>query len=190
MQLSGDNTYKGGTTVTAGTSPSPGSTPSAPVPWPSIPTAMQLQSSLGQSVVVPSVTFDGSPGSWTGTLDLTNNKLIVQATVTHAAAVVTLQTQSHSVLNSSTMPMAGIAVIDNGALATPFATFGNQPVDTNSILIAPELLGDSNADGHVDLTDLSAVLNNFLARIHRRLDLRKFRRRPNNRPHRFVRRPE
>ena len=34
-------------------------------------------------------------------------------------------------------------------------------MDTNSILIAPELLGDSNIDGHVDLNDLNTVLNNL-----------------------------
>ena len=58
-------------------------------------------------------------------------------------------------------PGFGIAVIDNGALATPFATFGGQAVDANSILVGAELLGDANADGTVDLTDLSTVLNNF-----------------------------
>ena len=52
-------------------------------------------------------------------------------------------------------------MIDNGVLTTPFTTFGGQPVDANSILISQEIQGDSNADGHVDLTDLSTVLNNF-----------------------------
>ena len=123
---------------------------------------VRLQNNLANAVILPSVTFDGSPSAWFGTLDLTNNKLIVEATVSHATAVANLQSQSHSVLNSSTMPATfGIAVIDNSALPTPFTTFGNQPVDANSILISPELLGDANADGHVDLTDLSAVLNNF-----------------------------
>ena len=30
-----------------------------------------------------------------------------------------------------------------------------------AILIAPEILGDANADGKVDLTDLSTILNHF-----------------------------
>src|SRR6202012_3097129 len=55
----------------------------------------------------------------------------------------------------------GIAVVDNAVLATPFTAFGGQTVDANSILVSQELLGDSNIDGHVDLTDLSTVLNNF-----------------------------
>ena len=35
------------------------------------------------------------------------------------------------------------------------------PVDSNSILVAPELLGDANLDGQVTLSDLALVLNNF-----------------------------
>ncbi|HUO07210.1 MAG TPA: hypothetical protein VM008_02675, partial [Phycisphaerae bacterium] len=41
------------------------------------------------------------------------------------------------------------------------STFGGLSVDSSAILISPELQGDANADGHVDLTDLSTVLNNF-----------------------------
>src|SRR6202012_113943 len=66
---------------------------------------------------------------------------------------------SHA-LTSSTMPANfGIAVLDNAI--TNFTTFGGVTVDPNSILVGPELLGDANADGSVDLTDLSTVLNNF-----------------------------
>jgi hypothetical protein len=101
-------------------------------------------------------------------LDVTDNKVIVRDSVNHATTFATLQ---NDVIYGSTHP-AGItstalpantalAVIDNGALATPFTTFGGQSVDSNSILIAPELLGDANVDGHVDLTDLSIVLNDF-----------------------------
>jgi hypothetical protein len=52
-----------------------------------------------------------------------------------------------------------MAVIDNGVLHK--TSFGGVAVDAGSILISQELLGDSNVDGHVDLTDLSTVLNNF-----------------------------
>ena len=38
-----------------------------------------LQSGLVNSVAVPSVTFDGGPGAWLGALDVTNDKLIVEA---------------------------------------------------------------------------------------------------------------
>ena len=123
---------------------------------------LQLQSGLSTAVVSPSVTFDGSVGNWSGTLDLTNNKLVVEAVVTKASALANLQSQAGTVLMSSTKPGTfGIAVVDDAALAVPLATFGGQPVDSNSILVSQELLGDANIDGHIDLTDLSTVLNNF-----------------------------
>jgi hypothetical protein len=49
--------------------------------------------------------------------------------------------------------------MDNGVLNK--TAFGGVSVDVGSVLVGAELLGDSNADGHVDLTDLSTVLNNF-----------------------------
>src|SRR5208337_4412300 len=50
---------------------------------------------------------------------------------------------------------------DNAAIAAPFSTFGGVSADSNSILVAPELLGDLNIDGHVDNTDLTMLLSNF-----------------------------
>jgi hypothetical protein len=52
-----------------------------------------------------------------------------------------------------------VAVLDNAV--TNFATFGCVSVNSNSLLVSPELLGDANADGHVDSSDLSTVLENF-----------------------------
>jgi hypothetical protein len=97
-------------------------------------------------------------------LDITNNKLIIEATsLTKSSSLSSLQNfVSTHALTSSTLPANfGIAVMDNAALAVHFSTFGGLPVDTNSLLISPELLGDANADGHVDPTDLSTVLNHF-----------------------------
>jgi autotransporter-associated beta strand protein len=122
---------------------------------------VQLQAGLAKAVLTPSLTFDGSVGAWSGTLDLTNNKLIVES-VSKATDLANLRSQNGSAIVSSTLPANfGIAIVDNAALAMPFATFGGQAVDANSILISAELLGDTNLDGHVDLTDLSTVLNNF-----------------------------
>jgi hypothetical protein len=55
----------------------------------------------------------------------------------------------------------GIVLIDNSSLTTPLTTFGGVPVDSHSILLAGALFGDANLDGHVDLSDLSIVLNDF-----------------------------
>ncbi|HUO07992.1 MAG TPA: autotransporter-associated beta strand repeat-containing protein [Phycisphaerae bacterium] len=122
---------------------------------------------LNASDTFASLTLGGSAGAWTGELDLAGNKLIIKPTpATKSATLATLQDQAaygatHATgITSSTLPANfGIAVLDNAI--TNFSTFGGQSVDINSLLVAPELLGDANADGHVDLTDLSTVLNNF-----------------------------
>ena len=116
------------------------------------------------------LTLAGSQGSWTGALDLTNNFLIVE--ITGGSTLPTLIDQINygitSAIGPSTpggiftsSPGMEIALIDNSALPTPLTTFGGVPVDNNSILLAGALLGDANLDGHVDLSDLSIVLNNF-----------------------------
>ena len=98
-----------------------------------------------------------------GSVDLTaTGKLIVQSTaVTKSTLLASLRNDiaTHA-LTSSTIPANfGLALVDNAI--TSFSTFGNLPVDPNSLLLSPELLGDTNVDGKVDLTDLSTVLNNF-----------------------------
>ena len=112
----------------------------------------------------------GSNGAWAGSLDLTNNKLIVEASnATKATAIATLQNQIQSYGQAGSLGITAtglpanqaIAVVDNAALATPFTTFGGVPADLNSILTAPELLGDTDLSGTVDLNDLNTVLNNL-----------------------------
>ncbi len=119
---------------------------------------------LGASDKFATLTLGGTTNNWTGALNLGSNKLVVEPTAANKpAALSNAQNQAATgAISSSTLPAGfGIAVIDNAALATPFTTFSGQSADTNSLLIAPELLGDTNADGSVDLTDLSTILNNF-----------------------------
>ncbi len=128
--------------------------------------ALQLAPNSATSRVT-TLTFASSPIAWTGTLDLTNNKLIVEATaLTKSTVLSTLQNQvanaqAHGtgIIDSTRPANMGLAVVDNAV--TNFATFGGVAADGNSILLSQELLGDANLDGHVDLTDLSTVLNNF-----------------------------
>ena len=97
-----------------------------------------------------------------GTVDITSSKLIVEATPSSKSATLnTLRTYlaANSLIASSIPANFALALLDNAALN--LTTFGNNPVDSNSLLLSEELLGDANADGHVDLTDLSTVLNNF-----------------------------
>ena len=115
------------------------------------------------------LTLSGSTNNWTSTLALNTNKLIVEATApTKAAVFTTLQNQTaygakhSSGITTSTLPTnMSVAVIDNAALSPSLSTFGGISVDSNSLLVSPELLGDANIDGHIDLTDLSTILNNF-----------------------------
>jgi autotransporter-associated beta strand protein len=105
----------------------------------------------------------------TGSLDLTNNALIVEATpLTKSTVISTLQSEvtagvgGVSGIFSSTLPAnEAIAIVDNSLLATPKSTFNGQSVDATSIIVTPALIGDTNIDGHVDLSDLNVVLNNL-----------------------------
>ena len=158
LTLTGANTYSGGTTVTGGALVVGSLNALGTGPLAIHGGLVQLPASLG-TVLLPSLTLDTS-----GAVDLTNNSLIVEATVSKASALSNIQSHAHTALTSSALAAHyGIAVIDNdnGSGGTRFSTFGGQSVDANSILIGAELLGDSNADGNVDLSDLSTVLNNF-----------------------------
>ena len=96
----------------------------------------------------------------TGTVDITNSKFVIEP-ANKSTTLATLQSNiaTHSLLSSTLPPNFALALLDNAI--TRFTTFGNNPADTNSLLLSPELLGDANADGHVDLSDLSTILNNF-----------------------------
>jgi hypothetical protein len=114
------------------------------------------------------LTLAGSTNAWTSDFDLTNNKLIVEDSATHAATLAALQNQAfygrtHATgITSSDLPAGTvIAVADNAAFAISFTNFGGQMVDGNSILVAPELLGDADFSGKVDLSDLNIVLNHL-----------------------------
>ncbi len=90
------------------------------------------------------------------------SKMVVQGSAgTKAGTLATLQgdAAAHSLVITGPAGNFGLAVLDNGVLNK--TTFGGAAVDGNSVLVSAELLGDANADGHVDLTDLSTVLNNF-----------------------------
>ena len=161
--LSGANTFSGGTSITGGTLivANPQALGTAGVAVHTGGT-LKLQSGLAKAVVTPSVTLDGVTGAWSGTVDITNDKLIVESlTKSTDLAKIRDQVGTGNILSSTKAGNYGIAVIDNAVLSTPFATFGGQTVDGNSILVSTEIAGDTNVDGSVDLTDLSTVLNNF-----------------------------
>ncbi len=125
-----------------------------------------------RNAVTPSVSdvgtlaLSGAAGAWTSALDLTNSKLIIEDNANHATTLATTRDQvtfgksnPKGILDSTLPAGFGMAVMDNAVLNK--TTFGGIVVDAGSILVSQEVLGDANADGHVDLTDLSTVLNNF-----------------------------
>ena len=119
------------------------------------------------AIATSMLSLAGSSDNWSASLDLNNNALVLESTpATKSAALSTLRNQvafatsNPDGITSTGLPAnMALATLDNAI--THFATFFGQPADANSLLVAPELLGDANADGHVDLSDLSTVLNNF-----------------------------
>ncbi|MGN6371308.1 MAG: hypothetical protein ACTHN5_23890 [Phycisphaerae bacterium] len=99
-----------------------------------------------------------------GQLDLGNNVLIVQPTSGGKAdALAALRSElSAGAIVGSNLPVGTVlALVDNGTFATPYGSYAGQGTDGNSLIVAVLLPGDANADGKVDLTDLSIVLNHF-----------------------------
>ncbi|MGN6371009.1 MAG: hypothetical protein ACTHN5_22370 [Phycisphaerae bacterium] len=109
----------------------------------------------------------GTTDAWNASLNLTTNALIVEVTPdSKSASLSTLRNQlayarTHTagIFSSTLAPNQALALLDNAI--TGFTTFANQPVDQNSLLITPALLGDTNADNKIDLSDLSTLLNHF-----------------------------
>ena len=95
-----------------------------------------------------------------GTVDITTSKFVIEP-INKVAMLSALQSNiaTHSLIASNIPANFALALLDNALLNK--STFGNNPADTGSLLLSPELLGDANADGSVDLSDLSTLLNNF-----------------------------
>ena len=107
----------------------------------------------------------GGTDAWTSGMDLGVSKFILESSnktgdlAQFQNEVKFGKTNANGIFSTTLPSNFGIAVLDNAVLGK--ATFGGISVDANSVIVAAELLGDANIDGHVDLTDLSTVLNNF-----------------------------
>jgi hypothetical protein len=117
-----------------------------------------------------SLTLPGAPGAWTGTFDITNNPLIIEATAANKlTTLATLQDQvafglTHNAGITSSTTTADPAhkitvVIDNALLA--LTQFNGAAVDANSLLIESTWFGDSNLDRKVDVTDLGTLATHY-----------------------------
>jgi hypothetical protein len=126
--------------------------------------------------VLQSLTIDGATDAWTGKLDLTNNKLIVD--YSGATPIATIANQIKSGFSASwsgngvTSATAHAVAIDGAnphktalgygeASILGISSFGGQSVDSTSVLVRYTWNGDANLDGLVNALDFNALATNF-----------------------------
>jgi autotransporter-associated beta strand protein len=124
---------------------------------------------------VSNLSLAGAAGAWTGKLELSNNILVENDSVSKATTLATIKDQvtfgasssgtSNSVGGITSASVAAdkthkfIAVVDN-ALAGLTQIHGS-PIDSNSIIVEATYFGDSNLDRKVDVTDLGTLATNY-----------------------------
>ena len=123
--------------------------------------------------VVQNLALGGSPGAWQGTLDLTNNDLVIDYDL--ATPLLTVVDQIRTAFNGGawngpggiTSSAAdannfGLGYAESSSVFTTFpATFSGQSVDDTAVLIKFTRYGDANLDGQVNLADFNALASNF-----------------------------
>lgn len=151
-----------------------------------------IHSNSGRALsTVGSLTLGGTYGgsasaasTWTGSLDLTNSRLVVEDTSTNRAndlAILKNQALASNTANNTVGIFSSTAAAANTAAgktamvvvvsdnAVRMATFpagstnfgGVNNVDANSILVTAAFKGDANLDGVVDIQDLTDVANHW-----------------------------
>ena len=121
-------------------------------------------------------TPNGTAQTFTATLNLTDSRLLVQATdgtdktTKEAALVAAIKSGSNGGLwtgkgitsSSAQAPnntSLAVGIFDNNVLG--LATIGGQPANANTIMVAVAHIGDANRSGAVDIQDQSLVTNNW-----------------------------
>ncbi len=129
--------------------------------------------------VVGQLTIAGTSGHWTGTLDLTDNDLVIDYTgatpynnvvnwvrAGYNAGVWNGNGIASSRAGTSPNPgeggKTGVGYAEASTIYSVFpATFSGQSVDNSSVLIKYTYLGDANLDGQVDISDLGILATNW-----------------------------
>jgi autotransporter-associated beta strand protein len=181
--LSGSNTYTGGTNVSSGTLAfaSPTAFPaftSLNVIGGTAMAAIHNSSSPKNTLFVSGLSISGATGAWTGTVDLTNNEMVVRNG--SFATVLNQIVQGYAggswqgsggILSSAAAAdprhLTTLAVVQNSMDGTTtgnpiFTTFDGQTVTDSDVLVKYTYYGDANLDGTVDGTDYSRIDNGYL----------------------------
>jgi hypothetical protein len=137
---------------------------------------MSNGTSTGTSVV--QILTMGGAETPTSTLDLTNNRLIIdypdgnspistiQAQIAHAyvggnwtSSGITSSTAAAVAADNSNLHKTAIGLAEASAIGV--TTFGGQSVDSSSLLLRYTYVGDANLDGVVNALDFNALATNF-----------------------------
>jgi T5SS/PEP-CTERM-associated repeat protein len=123
--------------------------------------------------VVQNLALGGAPGAWQGTLDLTDNDLIIDYDLASPLLNVVDQIRTASnggawngpggiTSSSADSAQFGLAYAESSSIFTTFpATFSGQSVDDTAMLVKFTRYGDANLDGAINLQDFNALASNF-----------------------------
>jgi fibronectin-binding autotransporter adhesin len=155
--LSGASTFTGGTTVSGGTLVVANVLALGAGPL-TVHTAstVQFQPGLASSVRLPSLTLDGSTGSWAGLVNLANDSLIV--TPTDSTTLPTVLAQIQDQVNFGKTNGTGGIIASGLAPNQPFLVL---QAGSTGVFVGADVVGDTNGDGAVNVTDLNTVLANL-----------------------------
>jgi autotransporter-associated beta strand protein len=152
--MSGNNTYVGGTTVGAGAlvaAKLSNGTISVTGGLAQL-TAKGSANNVSGTTVVPALSITG------GSMDITNNAMVL-TTANTSAATVRGYLKNGLLTSSTTAGGFAIGYADNATFGRTM--FGGVSVDSTKLLIGFVYSGDANLDGTVNALDFNAVATNF-----------------------------
>ena len=139
--------------------------------------ALARISGTGQASIITALTIDGSPGAWTGHLDLGKSGLAINYAGPSPVSTVADQIKfalggggaGNGIGSSNEDATTAVALAEASSLlgisGTATAQFMGQPVDANSLVMRLTKYGDATMDGKVDFTDLTRLAQNYGANV-------------------------
>jgi hypothetical protein len=135
---------------------------------------VRATSTGGQTSRLQTLDISGSPGAWTGRIDLADTALIIDYSgATSPQAAVSNQIRSghasgswggNGITSSSAAAVPGTALgyaEASQVLGAAGGTFRGQPADATAVLVRHTLYGDANLDGSVNGSDFALLAGNF-----------------------------